>query len=191
MDDWKVQLNLWWLNILDFRIGDSPCCLKVRYIYLLSIIYAYRICLQRKNNVFFLPLIIMQSQSHSTNYSLCKVQECVGTPFTERCSIIEQAKIKDVHTTITHIDNKTITVWLFHKQTNKKKNVGFPNIFACGKPCFSSIESVTFFAISGTSSHMVLCCGFPQHSDKSFSIVHFKVCMVLNMWVSFFINVLG
>lgn len=68
----------------------------------------------------------MGSQSHSMNYSLCKVQECVETPFTERWSIIEQAKIKDFHTTITHTDNKTITVWLSHKQTKKKKNPIWP-----------------------------------------------------------------
>lgn len=90
----------------------------------------------------------MGSQSHSINYSLCKVQECVETPFTERWSIIEQAKIKDFHTTITHTDNKTITVWLSHKQTKKRE------------------------------FHMALCCGFPQGSDKSFSSINFKVCVV-------------
>lgn len=118
------------------------------------------------------------------NYSHCKVQECVGTPFTERWSIIEQVKIKDFHTTITHIDNKTITVWLLHKQ-QKKKNVGFPNNFACGKACFSSIKSVTLFAISGTSSHMALCCGFPQGSDKVCVVLVGSQFIYLLIWLKF------
>lgn len=58
-------------------------------------------------------------------------------------------------------------------------NVGFPNIFACGKACLSSMESVTFFAISGTSSYMALCCGFSQGSDKSLLTIIFKVCAAL------------
>lgn len=134
---------------------------------------------KRKNDFFFSSKLLCKVRV--IQRTTPKVQECVGTPFIEGWSIIEQAKIKDFHTTITHIDNKIITVWLFHKQKNKtkKKNVGFFNIFACGKACFSSIKSVTFFSISGTSSHMALCRGFPQGSGKSYSTIHFKLSMML------------
>lgn len=68
------------------------------------------------------------------NDSLCKVQECVETPFTEQWSIIQRAKIKDFHTTITHIDNKTITVWLVHKQ--EKNECGLSQHISLWKSLF-------------------------------------------------------
>lgn len=71
------------------------------------------------------------------NYSLSKVWQCPGIPLTGKWTITDEAK-KSSHITVIHIDRKTITVWLFHKQV-ENTNVGFPHIFACGKACLSSI----------------------------------------------------
>ena len=71
------------------------------------------------------------------NYSLSKVQQSAGIPFTKGWTITEKGKTSS-HTALIHIDRKTITVWSFHKQV-ENTNAGFPHTFVCGKACLSSI----------------------------------------------------